>query len=80
MAKSLSTSTVDVYELKKLTSVDTQWSSKPIVSSVICLCVSLTAGLPVLDNEMYNAVKPGLSAYGDNPEEVSLYHSHHIFT
>ncbi|XP_062863601.1 ectonucleoside triphosphate diphosphohydrolase 5 [Trichomycterus rosablanca] len=26
------------------------------------------AGLPVLDNEMYNAVKPGLSAYGDNPE------------
>ncbi|XP_053488754.1 ectonucleoside triphosphate diphosphohydrolase 5 [Ictalurus furcatus] len=27
------------------------------------------AGLPVLDNEMYNAVKPGLSAYGDNPEE-----------
>ncbi|GAA6096549.1 ectonucleoside triphosphate diphosphohydrolase 5 [Tachysurus ichikawai] len=27
------------------------------------------AGLPVLDNEMYNAVKPGLSAYGENPEE-----------
>ncbi|KAF5909719.1 ectonucleoside triphosphate diphosphohydrolase 5, partial [Clarias magur] len=26
-------------------------------------------GLPVLDNEMYNAVKPGLSAYRDNPEE-----------
>uniref|UniRef100_A0A3Q2XCS0 nucleoside diphosphate phosphatase n=1 Tax=Hippocampus comes TaxID=109280 RepID=A0A3Q2XCS0_HIPCM len=26
--------------------------------------------LPVLDNEMYHAVKPGLSAYKDNPEEV----------
>ena len=26
--------------------------------------------LPVLDNELYNAVKPGLSAYKDNPEEV----------
>ncbi|XP_029349311.1 ectonucleoside triphosphate diphosphohydrolase 5 [Echeneis naucrates] len=25
--------------------------------------------LPVLDNEMYHAVKPGLSAYKDNPEE-----------
>ncbi|KAJ4939983.1 hypothetical protein JOQ06_029415 [Pogonophryne albipinna] len=25
--------------------------------------------LPVLDNEMYYAVKPGLSAYKDNPEE-----------
>ncbi|XP_062253307.1 ectonucleoside triphosphate diphosphohydrolase 5 [Platichthys flesus] len=25
--------------------------------------------LPVLDNELYNAVKPGLSAYKDNPEE-----------
>ncbi|KAL4613151.1 ectonucleoside triphosphate diphosphohydrolase 5 [Arapaima gigas] len=27
------------------------------------------AGLPVLDNEMYHAVKPGLSAYADIPEE-----------
>ncbi|KAF7704391.1 ectonucleoside triphosphate diphosphohydrolase 5 [Silurus meridionalis] len=27
------------------------------------------AGLPVLDSEMYNAVKPGLSAYGENIEE-----------
>uniref|UniRef100_A0A3B5AIN5 nucleoside diphosphate phosphatase n=1 Tax=Stegastes partitus TaxID=144197 RepID=A0A3B5AIN5_9TELE len=27
------------------------------------------AELPVLDNEMYHAVKPGLSAYKDNPEE-----------
>uniref|UniRef100_A0A671UC00 nucleoside diphosphate phosphatase n=1 Tax=Sparus aurata TaxID=8175 RepID=A0A671UC00_SPAAU len=26
--------------------------------------------LPVLDNELYHAVKPGLSAYKDNPEEV----------
>ncbi|XP_036448839.1 ectonucleoside triphosphate diphosphohydrolase 5 [Colossoma macropomum] len=26
------------------------------------------AGLPVLDNEMYHAVKPGLSAYADKPE------------
>uniref|UniRef100_A0AAY4B1K6 nucleoside diphosphate phosphatase n=1 Tax=Denticeps clupeoides TaxID=299321 RepID=A0AAY4B1K6_9TELE len=26
-------------------------------------------GLPVLDNEMYHAVKPGLSAYADKPEE-----------
>uniref|UniRef100_A0A3Q1GZV9 nucleoside diphosphate phosphatase n=1 Tax=Anabas testudineus TaxID=64144 RepID=A0A3Q1GZV9_ANATE len=25
--------------------------------------------LPVLDNELYHAVKPGLSAYKDNPEE-----------
>ncbi|KAF7665822.1 hypothetical protein LDENG_00130560 [Lucifuga dentata] len=25
--------------------------------------------LPVLDNEMYHAVKPGLSAYKDNPDE-----------
>lgn len=46
------------------------------LSSVyVCL---LTAGLPVLDNEMYNAVKPGLSAYRDNPEEVSLDHPHRI--
>lgn len=28
--------------------------------------------LPVLDNEMYHAVKPGLSAYKDNPEEVRV--------
>ncbi|XP_023684146.1 ectonucleoside triphosphate diphosphohydrolase 5 [Paramormyrops kingsleyae] len=27
------------------------------------------AGLPVLQNEMYHAVKPGLSAYADMPEE-----------
>uniref|UniRef100_A0A8B9K6M1 nucleoside diphosphate phosphatase n=1 Tax=Astyanax mexicanus TaxID=7994 RepID=A0A8B9K6M1_ASTMX len=26
------------------------------------------AGLPVLDNEMYHAVKPGLSAYADKPD------------
>ncbi|KAG7238562.1 hypothetical protein INR49_030835 [Caranx melampygus] len=29
----------------------------------------LSLELPVLDNEMYHAVKPGLSAYKDNPEE-----------
>jgi hypothetical protein len=28
--------------------------------------------LPVLDNEMYHAVKPGLSAYKDKPEEVCI--------
>lgn len=28
--------------------------------------------LPVLDNEMYHAVKPGLSAYKDRPEEVCM--------
>ena len=28
--------------------------------------------LPVLDNEMYHAVKPGLSEYKDNPEEVCM--------
>lgn len=33
-----------------------------------CLLVEL----PVLDNEMYHAVKPGLSAYKDNPEEVCI--------
>ncbi|XP_076834246.1 ectonucleoside triphosphate diphosphohydrolase 5 [Brachyhypopomus gauderio] len=27
------------------------------------------AGLPVLDNEMYHAVKPGLSAYADMPDK-----------
>lgn len=26
--------------------------------------------LPVLDNEIYHAVKPGLSSYKNNPEEV----------
>lgn len=33
---------------------------------------SFLVELPVLDNEMYHAVKPGLSAYKDNPEEVRM--------
>lgn len=32
--------------------------------------LSFLVELPVLDNEMYHAVKPGLSSYKDNPEEV----------
>lgn len=28
--------------------------------------------LPVLDNEMFHSIKPGLSAYADSPEMVSL--------
>lgn len=28
--------------------------------------------LPVLDHEIYHAVKPGLSAYKDRPEEVCM--------
>lgn len=63
----------NIYEVKNLTTSCA--TSKLIVSSAIC--VSLTAWLPVLDNEMYKAVKPGLSAYGDHPEEVSLDYSHH---
>uniref|UniRef100_A0AAX7SGU2 nucleoside diphosphate phosphatase n=1 Tax=Astatotilapia calliptera TaxID=8154 RepID=A0AAX7SGU2_ASTCA len=31
--------------------------------------LSFLVELPVLDNEMYHAVKPGLSSYKDNPEE-----------
>lgn len=31
----------------------------------------LLAGLPVLDNEMFHSIKPGLSAYADSPEMVS---------
>lgn len=27
--------------------------------------------LPVLDNEMFHSIKPGLSAYADSPEMVS---------
>lgn len=33
---------------------------------------SFVVELPVLDNELYHAVKPGLSAYKDNPEEVRM--------
>lgn len=33
-------------------------------------CIFL-AELPVLDNEMFHSIKPGLSAYADAPEMVS---------
>lgn len=39
---------------------------------MICLLSSVLVELPVLDNELYHAVKPGLSAYKDNPEEVCM--------
>lgn len=29
--------------------------------------------LPVLDNEMFHSIKPGLSAYADSPEMVSSF-------
>lgn len=35
-----------------------------------CLLLLFAVELPVLDNEIYHAVKPGLSSYKDNPEEV----------
>ena len=37
----------------------------------VYLCVFLLEELPVLDNEMFHSVKPGLSAYADSPEVVS---------
>lgn len=37
------------------------------------LSTSFSVELPVLDNELYHAVKPGLSAYKDNPEEVCMW-------
>lgn len=40
---------------------------------MICLLSSVLVELPVLDNELYHAVKPGLSAYKDNPEEVCMW-------
>lgn len=36
----------------------------------MCSHLLFLVELPVLDNEIYHAVKPGLSAYKDNPEEV----------
>lgn len=39
-----------------------------MISSVTSFLVEL----PVLDDEIYHAVKPGLSAYKDNPEEVCI--------
>lgn len=38
----------------------------------VCLSVCVAVELPVLDNEIYHAVKPGLSSYKDNPEEVRI--------
>lgn len=35
-------------------------------------CFFCAVELPVLDNEIYHAVKPGLSSYKDNPEEVGI--------
>lgn len=35
-------------------------------------CFFCAVELPVLDNELYHAVKPGLSSYKDNPEEVCI--------
>lgn len=35
------------------------------------MCIfCLTEELPVLDNEMFHSIKPGLSAYADTPEMV----------
>lgn len=39
---------------------------------IICSLTSFIVELPVLDNEIYHAVKPGLSAYKDNPKEVCM--------
>lgn len=44
---------------------------------MMCSLTSFLVELPVLDNEMYHAVKPGLSAYKDNPEEVCIVFTHH---
>lgn len=38
----------------------------------MCSHLLFLVELPVLDNEIYHAVKPGLSAYKDNPEEVCM--------
>lgn len=40
--------------------------------SCLLTLTSFSVELPVLDNEMYHAVKPGLSAYKDNPKEVCM--------
>ncbi len=40
----------------------------------ICFVTSVVLpsdGLPVLDNEMFHSMKPGLSAFADIPEIVS---------
>lgn len=34
-------------------------------------CCAFPEPLPVLDNEMFHSIKPGLSAYADYPETVS---------
>lgn len=39
---------------------------------MICSITSFVVELPVLDNELFHAVKPGLSAYKENPEEVRM--------
>lgn len=34
--------------------------------------VVFPAGVPTLDHELYKSIKPGLSAYTDEPEQVQL--------
>lgn len=41
-----------------------------LVHHLLTVPLAFSVELPVLDNELYHAVKPGLSAYKDNPEEV----------
>lgn len=41
-----------------------------LFTDLFLFSLSFLVELPVLDNEMYHAVKPGLSSYKDNPEEV----------
>lgn len=36
-----------------------------------CVSVCFLDKLPILDNEIFQSVKPGLSAYADMPEKVS---------
>lgn len=41
------------------------------ITFVSCHPVCFLDRLPILDNEMFQSVKPGLSAYADTPEKVS---------
>lgn len=43
-----------------------------VLRLLTCAACCFAVELPVLDNEIYHAVKPGLSSYKDNPEEVRL--------
>ncbi|KAM3595054.1 uncharacterized protein V6R79_017695 [Siganus canaliculatus] len=46
-----------------------QAAPEPEASSLVITNRVFYVELPVLDNEIYHAVKPGLSAYKDNPKE-----------